>query len=155
VPADEAVLAALQKAHDLEATASEKWHKQEHEFKQSMKRYPKLGKYFDRRHKEAYDRQHDLRSHIMRLGGTVETNLGDTTYTGDVKRAFDDSCALLDELADCYVDIIDAAKEAGDRWTREKFHGYIKDLKQTYAKGEQRLQQLKDLGLPLFLSKHV
>jgi hypothetical protein len=155
VAADEAVIEALQEAHNLEATASEKWHKQEHQFKDALSKYPKLGKYFDRRHKEAYERQHDLRKHMMRLGATVDTKLGDTSYTADVKQAFNDACNLLDDLCACYKMILKAAKDAGDTWTRETFHGYISDLKKAYANGEQRLEQLEDLGLPLFLSKHV
>ena len=153
--ADPAVLQALQAAHNLEATASEKWHKQEHCFKVTLKHYPGLGCFFDRRHKEAYCRQHDLRKHMMNLKATVETELGDTSYTEDVEQAFTDACDLLDKLMDAYRDIRKAAKEwdtpKGD-WTREKFHGYVKDLEDIYQKGERRLQQIKDLGLPGFLA---
>jgi ferritin len=146
------VLAALQAAHNLEATASETWHKQEHLFKNSVHRYPKLGKFFDRRHKEAYQRQHDLRKHMMRMGGTVATELGDTSYTDDARQALYDACVRLADLAGAYESIRDAAKDAGDVATREKFHGYIQDLKRTCHKSEQRLQQVDDLGTQTFLS---
>jgi ferritin-like metal-binding protein YciE len=146
------VVAALQAAHNLEATASEKWHKQEHLFKNSSHRYPKLGKFFDRRHKEAYQRQHDIRKHMMRMGETVETELGDTSYTDDAGMALSDACVRLGDLANAYEVIRDAAKEAGDTWTREKFHGYIQDLNRICHKTEQRLQQANDLGTQTFLS---
>jgi bacterioferritin (cytochrome b1) len=152
--ADPDVLAALQATHDLEATASEKWHKQEHQFKNAGAKYPKLGKWFDRRHKEAYERQHDLRKRIMKLGGTVDTNLGDTSYSDDVATAFDQACDLLDRLSDSYRGILQAAKDAKDTETREKFHYYLKDLQDIYLKGQAKQMQLADLGLPLFLLKH-
>lgn len=152
--ADQALLDALQAAHDIDATASEKWHKQEHQWKQGKGRYPKLARWFDRRHKEAFARQHDCRAQIMRLGGTVETKLGDTSYTDDPEKAFKTACNLLDDIRDAYQAVRDAAKEADDRATVERFHGYAKDIESTYLKGEQKLQQLEDLGLPLFFHKH-
>jgi bacterioferritin (cytochrome b1) len=151
---DPDVLAALQAAHNLEATASEKWHKQEHAFKDGQSRYPKLGRWFDRRHKEAYQRQHDIRKRIMRLGGTVETELGDTSYTDDVEDAFTAACDLLDELTEAWRAVRDAAKAAGDVETKEWLHGTMKDIQDVYKAGEAKQQQLKDLGLPLFLHKH-
>jgi hypothetical protein len=153
--ADAAVIAALQAAHDLEATASEKWHKQEHQWKNGETKYPKLGKYFDRRHKEAYQRQHDLRKHMMRLGATVDTTLGDTGYTDDVKEAFTDACGLLDKLSEAHEAVRVAAKEAGDRDTIEAFHGVTHDLRKIYKHGEQKLRQVDDLGVPMFLSQQL
>jgi hypothetical protein len=162
--ADPAVLAALQAAHNLEATASEKWHKQEHEWKQGRRQSPKLGKWFDRRHKEAYERQHDLRNVMIREGGTVETELGDTSYTDDPAAAFTAACDLLDELAAAHEDVaaaLKAARKQSDpteasryRAMEEKFHGYAKDIRKSYLNGERKQQQLADLGLPLFLAKH-
>lgn len=151
---DNPVIGALQNAHDLEATASEKWHKQEHQFKQGLGKYPKLAKWFDRRHKEAAGRQHDLRKRIMRLDGTVETNLGDTGYTDDVADAFTSACDLLDELDIAYRQVLETAHDTGDIETGEIFHGFLKDIESTYRKGEQKQQQIKDLGLPLFLHRH-
>jgi hypothetical protein len=159
------VLSALQDAHDAEATASEMWHKQEHAFKQGMHRIPKLGKWFDKRHKEAYARQHDLRATIMTHGGVVDTNLGDTSYSDDPGEALKTACKTLDGLAACHQKINDvtrdAAQASGDdsekanlRGIREKFHGYAKDLHRLYRKGEHKQQMLKDLGLPLFIAKH-
>jgi chromosome segregation ATPase len=152
---DPALLAALQAAHNLEATASEMWHKQEHQFKNALTRYPKLGKWFDRRHKEAYQRQHDIRKHMMRLGGIVDTELGDTSYTDDVKQALQQACKSIDELSAAHEAVNQAAKAAGDKGTREKFHGYAHDLQKLRQRSEQKLQQLEDLGLPTFLSKHL
>lgn len=162
---DPDLMAALQGTHDLEATASERWHKQEHEFKCGKRRVPKLGRWFDRRHKEAYERQHALRNAIIQLGGTVTTTLGDTSYTPDPRQAFEDACELIDQLAASHQDVEDAIKAAvkaaddGNEktWYRalhEKFHGYAKDLRRIYRKGEHKQQQLEDLGLPLFLHKH-
>jgi bacterioferritin (cytochrome b1) len=155
VKPDPEVLGALQVTHDLEATASEKWHKQEHAFKNTLKKYPGLKRFFDRRHKEAYCRQHDLRKQMMRIGGSVETNLGDTSYTEDPQEAFEVACNLLDKLMAAYQVIRDTAKEAGDTDTREAFHGYIHDLKKIYQMGEQKLQQIEDLGLPAFLAAQL
>jgi bacterioferritin (cytochrome b1) len=155
VSADPKVLAALQAAHDAEATASEKWHKQEHAFKNTLKKYCGLKRWFDHRHKEAYDRQHDLRKQMMRLGGTVETELGDTSYTEDPNQAFGEACAIFEDLISKYEDIRTAAKDAGDFDTREAFHGVIHDLNKTYQMGEQKLQQIKDLGLPAFLATQL
>ncbi len=148
------VLSALQSAHDAEATASEKFHKQEHAFKQGEKHIPKLAKWFDKRHKEAYARQHDLRGHMMRLGGTVETNLGDTSYSDDPGEALKGACKTLDGLSDAYSDVHDAAKEHGERETNEKFHGVSNCIQKTYKKGQQKQQQLADLGPALFIHKH-
>lgn len=154
MPLDPDVLAALQAAHDAEATASEKWHKQEHQFKEGEGKYPKLKKWFHRRHREAYCRQHDLRCWMIKQGGTVDTNLGDTSYSNDPEKAFSDACDTLDGLSDRYRDLLKAAKDAGDAETREKFHGYLKHLQSTYKKGEQKQQLLADLGPVLFKLKH-
>jgi hypothetical protein len=152
--ADEALLSALQEAHDLEATASELWHKQEHAFKVGPLRIKRLAKWFDRRHKEAYDRQHDLRRHIMRLGGTVETNLGGTGYSNDPGEALETACDVLDDLKDAHEAVRDAAKKAGDRGTVERFHNYQRDIQSVYAKGQQKQAMLKELGQALFIHKH-
>ncbi len=148
------VLSALQSAHDAEATASEKFHKQEHTFKQGSRAIPKLAKWFDKRHKEAYARQHDMRNYMMRLGGNVETNLGDTSYSDDPGEALKGACKTLDGLSDAYNDVHEAAHDNGDRETCEKFHGVNKDIQKTYKKGEQKQQQLADLGKALFIAKH-
>lgn len=155
MPDDKAVLDALQTLHDLEASASEKWHKQEHCFKNTLKKYHGLGKWFDRRHKEAFCRQHDLRKQIMRMGGYVATNLGDTDYTDDVLQAFKDACATLNEIMDGYAAVNEAAKAAGDKDTREALHGYFHDLKKIYQKGEQAQQQITDIGLSGFLATQL
>ncbi len=148
------VLTALQSAHDEEATASERFHKQEHAFKQGEKHIPKLAKWFDKRHKEAYQRQHDLRGHIMRLGGNVETNLGDTSYSDEPGAALKGACKTLDGLSSAYSDLHEAAHDNGDRETCERFHGVSKSIQKTYKKGEQKQQMLKDLGPALFIAKH-
>ncbi len=148
------VLSALQTAHDLEATASERFHKQEHAFKQGERKMPKLAKWFDKRHKEAYGRQHDLRNHMMRNGGTVETNLGDTSYSDDPGEALKGACKTLDGLSDAYNGVHDAADNRGDRETREKFHGTSKSIQKVYKKGEQKQQMLADLGKALIIAKH-
>jgi len=148
------VLSALQSAHDAEATASEKFHKQEHAFKQGDRSMPKLAKWFDKRHKEAYQRQHDLRGHMMRLGGTVETNLGDTSYSDDPGEALEGACKTLDGLSNAYGDVHEASEDHGDRETSEKFHGTCKSIQKTYKKGEQKQQMLADLGPALFIAKH-
>ncbi len=145
---------ALQSAHDAEATASEKFHKQEHAFKQGERHIPKLAKWFDKRHKEAYARQHDLRGHIMRNGGTVETNLGDTSYSNEPGEALKGACETLDGLTDAYSDVHETAEDRGDRETAEKFHGVSKSIQKTYKKGQQKQQQLADLGPALFIHKH-
>jgi hypothetical protein len=162
---DPDVVAALQAAHNLEATNSERWHKQEHAFKQGKGRYPKLGRWFDRRHKEAYARQHDLRCTLMSMDQDVPTEIGDTSYTDDPGKAFADACESIDALAAAHQRINDVTREAAKnddddtnkawyRAIREKFHGYAKDLRKTYRKGEHKQQQLEDLGLPLFLHRH-
>lgn len=148
------VLAALQSAHDAEATASEMWHKQEHAFKQGEHRIPKLAKWFDRRHKEAANRQHAIRGHMMRFGGTVETNLGDTSYSDDPAGALKIACDTLDGLIEAYQGIQDAAFDHSDQATSEKFHGRVHGLRKLYKKGEQKQQQLTDLGPELFVHKH-
>jgi len=153
VALDPNVESALQAAHDLEATASEKWHKQEHQFKSGLTRYPALGKWFDRRHKEAEARKHDIRKWMISNGSEVDTNLGDTGYTDKPMEAFEAACDLLDELTDAYGAIHVAAGEADDRETCERFHGYSKHVADVYHDGEQRQRQLKDLGEPLFLSQ--
>jgi hypothetical protein len=152
---DEALGAALQAAHNLEATASEKWHKQEHQFKDGETQYPKLGKWFDRAHKAAYDRQHDLRKQMMRFGYYVETELGATDYTEDAKEAFEQACDLLDELMDAHLAVSAAAKAVGGRKgkaIREAFHGYLAALECIYKDGEAKQRQIKDLGLAGFLA---
>ncbi len=154
MPTHPDVLAALQVAHDAEATASERFHKQEHAFKEGEKHIPKLARWFDRRHKEAADRQHDIRNHMMRAGGTVETNLGDTSYSDEPAGALKSACKTLDGLIAAHHGIQEAAEEHGDRETAEKFHGYSKDLEKTYQKGQQKQQQLADLGPALFIHKH-
>jgi hypothetical protein len=157
-----AVLAALQVAHDANATLSEKWHKQEHEFKVGLKKYPKLGKWFDRRHKEANDRQHELRRHIQRNGGKVGTALGDTSYytardlksPEDMKSLFTDTAASLEGLHDRHAAVYEAAEKAGDRETCERFYGVHKELAGQARKARRKAQMVDDLGLPEFLAKH-
>jgi hypothetical protein len=164
--ADPDVIDALQTAHDLEATASEKWHKQEHAWKDGPVCYHGLKRFFDRRHKEAFARQHDLRSCLMGLGAVVDTNLGDTSYSADPADALSSALDAIDELLAAHQAINDttrdAAKAADDdtdkaryRAVREKFHGYAKDLVKIRQKVEHKLEQLKALGLPLFLSKQM
>ena len=148
------VAAALQDAHNLEATTSEAFHKQEHAFKDTPQKLSKLGKWFDRRHKEAYGRQHDIRKHLMRHGETVDTNLGDTSYSTDPGEALEMACDRLDKLRDAHSAIQAAAREQDDHDTREKFDGYSHDLQKTYQKGEQKQQLLKTLGPQLFAAKH-
>jgi|GEM_PF-1883211 len=162
---DPAVIEALQEAHNLESTASEKWHKQEHQWKQGKGRYPKLGKWFDRRHKEAHCRQHDLRDVMVRIDAYVETDLGDTSYTDDPAEALSQAVELLEQLAAAHQVVNDvtrdAAKESDDntekawyRAIRERFHGYARDLQQIHRKAEQKEQLLSDVGLPTFLALH-
>ncbi len=156
------VLAALQAAHDAEATASERWHKQEHEFKVGDSKLKGLGKFFDKRHKEAYARQHDLRRHIIRLGGEVQTNLGDTSYwrTHEVKsedgmaKMMDETADHLDHLHDLHAKIHDAADRAGDRETQKRFMGHPEDLMNESRKARRKSQQVRDVGINLFLAKH-
>jgi hypothetical protein len=157
------VLAALQSAHDAEATASAAWHKQEHEFKAGPGKYPKLGKWFDRRHKEAADREHDLRRHIQKLGGKVETNLGDTSYwqhkdvktDEGMKALFNETADTLESLHDKHAAVYAAAEKARDRETCEKFHGVHHEIKEQARKARKQAQHVADLGLSDFLSKHV
>ena len=160
-----AVVMALQAAHDLEATASEKWHKQEHQWKQGRGKYPGLGRWFDRRHKEAYCRQHDLRSVMIGQDIYVETDLGDTSYTDSPGEAIDQAIELLGKLAAAHQVVNDVTRDAAKesesdsdkawyRAIRERFHGYAKDLHQLYRKAEQKQQLLTDVGLQTFLALH-
>jgi len=157
-----ATLAALQVAHDAEATASERWHKQEHEFKVGIRKYPKLASWFDRRHREAALRQHELRRHIQRLGAKVGTALGDTSYytardlktPEDMKNLFTDAATSLEGLHDRHAAVYDAAEKAGDRETCERFHGVHEDLASLARKARRKAQLVDDLGLPEFLAHH-
>jgi hypothetical protein len=152
--ADDGVMGALQAAHDENATASEAWHKQEHEFKVGPARVKKLAKWFHRRHREAYDRQHQLRRHIMRLGGTVLTNLGDTGYHADVADAMGDAALRLGALAKVHAGLVDAAIAGDDHDTAKRFQGHCKDLQSTLHKAEQKRAAIDELGKPLFVAKH-
>ncbi len=154
MPTHPEVMSALQKAHDAEASASEKFHKQEHAFTDGDRKVPKLAKWFEKRHEEAADRQHDLRGHMMRAGGEVKTMLGDTSYSQDPGEALKSACKTLDGLSAAYRGIHDASEKHGDRETAEKFHGVNRSLEKTYHKGEQKQQMLKDLGPALFQAKH-
>jgi hypothetical protein len=162
---DPTVVEALQTAHDLEATASEKWHKQEHQWKQGRGKYPGLARWFDRRHKEAFCRQHDLRSVMIGQDLYVGTDLGDTSYTDSPREAIDQAVDLLEELAAAHQVINDVTREAAKetendtekawyRSIRERFHGYAKDLQQIHRKAEQKQQLLADVGLQTFLALH-
>ncbi len=148
------VRSALQSAHDLEATASEQWHKQEHNFKQGDRSIPKLAKLFDKLHKGAYGRQHDLRNHMMKQGNVVETNLGDTSYEDDPAAALKSASKTLGKLNDAHRNIQETADAHDDRETCEKFHGVCKGLECKQHKVDQKVQQAKDLGPALFIAKH-
>jgi len=161
---DSDLIDALQAAHDAEFTASEKWHKQEHAFKDGTTAYPKLKKWFHKRHREAVCRQHDCRKTLMELGATVDTNLGDTSYADNAPDAFEQACDTIDGLRAAHQAVFEAAnaarKNASDpadrasyRAINEKFHGYARDLDKLYLEGDRKQQLIKDMGLPLFLSK--
>src|SRR5271166_49638 len=158
------VLSALQTAHNAEATASEKFHKQEHAFENAGRKIPKLAKWFDKRHKESYQRQHQLRNTIMEHGGTVDTELGDTSYSEEPGEALKKACTTIDGLAVAHQAVHDSVKDAEGtssdeekayhRGIREKYRDTVKDLHKTYLKGERKQQMLKDLGPALFIHKH-
>jgi hypothetical protein len=157
-----AVLSALQQAHDAEATASERWHKQEHEFKDGPRPVKGLGKLYDRLHKAAYCRQHDLRKHMMKLGSEVQTNLGDTSYwrghevrdEGHMGAMLDETADHLEQLHDLHAKIVDAANRAGDQETSNRFRGRPEELMKQARKARRRADQARDLGIKLFLHEH-
>jgi len=159
------VLSALHDAHNAEATASEQFHLQEHEFKRGERRIPKLAKWFDKRQREAADRQHDVRNTIMAHGGTVKTELGDVSYSSEPGKALEKACKTLDGLAAAHQGVHEAIHDRlksddGDedkayyRGIQEKHLGFASDLHDKYQKGQQKQQQLKDLGPALFIAKH-
>ena len=158
-----AVLAALQTAHDAEASAAEKWHKQEGDLKAGPGKFKGLGKFFDKRHRESYSRQHDLRRHMQKLGGVVKTNLGDTSYMSsrdlkspdDFQKLFNDTANTLSGLHDRHAAVYEAAEKAGDRETCEKFHGVHHELACQERKARRKAKLVGDLGLGEFLAKHV
>jgi len=157
------VLAALQVAHDAEATASEKWHKQEGDLKAGPKKFKGLGRWFHRRHRESYERQHDLRRHMQALGGKVATNLGDTSYytardlksPEDFQRLFSDAADTLSGLYDRHTAVTEAAEKAGDHDTCQKFFGVHHDLACQERKARRKATLVADIGLGEFLAKHV
>ncbi len=165
MPLHAAVSAALQSAHDAEATASEQWHKQEHVFTDGPGDLPKLGCFFDKLHKKAYKRQHKLRNTLLRHGHDVETNLGDTDHTEEPGEALTAARRTLGGLMAAHQAVNDAtrdaAKEADDgeekavlRGIREKYHGTAKKLDLQAQKVDRKQRQLKTLGEAFFAHKH-
>ncbi len=159
------VLAALNDAHSAEATAAEQFHLQEHEFKRGERRLPKLAKWFDKRQREAADRQHDVRNTIMAHGGTVKPQFGDVSYSSDPGEALEGTCKTLDRLAAAHQGVHEAVHkrlksddEDEDktyyRGIAEKHMGFAADLHDKYQKGEQKQQLLKDIGREMFIAKH-
>ncbi len=159
------VSAALQTAHDLEATASEQWHKQEHVFTDGPGDLPKLGKFFDKLHKKAYKRQHKLRNTLLKHGEDVDTNVGDTSHTADPGEALTAARQTLGGLLAAHQAVNDAtrdaAKETDDgeekavlRGIREKYHGTAKKLDLQAQKVDRKQRQLKTLGEAFFAHKH-
>ncbi len=159
------VLAALNDAHSAELTASKQFHLQEHEFKEGKRKIPKLAKWFDRRHKEASEREHDVRKTTIAHGGTLEPKFGDTSYTDDPGEALEKACKTLDGLSAAHEAVDAATRKAGKaeeddankayyRGIRDKHRDFAQDLHKVYRKGEQKQQQLKDLGPALFIAKH-
>ncbi len=159
------VSAALQQAHDAEATASEKFHKQEHVFTDGPGDLPKLGKFFDKLHKKAYKRQHKLRNTLLRHGEDVDTNVGDTSHTEDPGEALTNARKTLGGLMAAHQAVNDAtrdaAKETDDgeekavlRGIREKYHGTAKKLDLQAQKVDRKQRQLKTLGEAFFAHKH-
>jgi len=159
------VSAALQSAHDAEATASEQWHKQEHVFTDGPGDLPKLGKFLDKLHKKAYKRQHKLRNTLLKHGEDVETNVGDTEHTEDPGEALASARKTLSGLLAAHQAVNDAtrdaAKETDDgeekavlRGIREKYHGTAKKLDLQAQKVDRKQRQLKTLGEQFFAHKH-
>ncbi len=159
------VLSALNDAHSAEATAAEKFHLQEHELKKGERRIPKLAKWFDKRQRESADRQHDVRNTIMQHGGTVKTQLGDVSYSSDPGDALEGACKTLDGLAAAHQGVHEAIHDrlqsddgaedkAYYRGIQEKHMGFAQDISDKYHRGQQKQQQLKDIGRELFIAKH-
>ena len=159
------VSAALQSAHDAEATASEQWHKQEHVFTDGPGDLPKLGKFFDKLHKKAYKRQHKLRNTLLKHGEDVETNLGDTTHHDEPAKALHAARKTLSGLMAAHQAVNDATRSAADdtddgeekavlRGIREKYHGTAKKLDLQAQKVDRKQRQLNKLGEAFFAHKH-
>ena len=159
------VLKALSDVHNAEATASEKWHKQEHEFKEGDSKIPKLGEFFDKLHKKAFKRQHKLRNTLIKHGGDVDTKLGDTSYSDDPGEALKSAHATLTDLMAKHQAVNEVTRDAADatkdgaakaayRGIREKYHGTACKLHDLCRKVEQKHGQLKAMGSQLFVAKH-
>ena len=108
------VLAALNDAHSKELTASKQFHLQEHEFKDGDRRIPKLARWFDRRHKEASEREHDVRKTAMAHGATLVPKFGDTSYSDEPGEALEKACKTLDGLAAAHERVDVMTRKAGN-----------------------------------------
>lgn len=142
--ADKTVIDALNEAYKPVLTAFEQFHRQEHRFEIKY-RYMKLQKRFDCFVHAARCWRRAILNRIERLGGDVESVMGDVVVKDEIKDAYTATLELLTEIYDALAAAIKAAQAADDHPTHKILMHLQFEVDHKRCKVEAWLRQVTDL----------
>lgn len=138
------VIDALNAAYGPILTAFEEFHRQEHRF-QVKYQYKKLQCRYDKFVHCARCWRRAILNRIERLGGDVESKLGDVVVKDEVKDAYEQTLDRLTEIYDALGAAVPIAQEQNDHPTHKILMHLQAEVDHKRCKIEAWLRQVDDL----------